>query len=298
MTRYSLKQLNITLCLTAVFGLHLIGLAGYLMHLRSGFMLDPVLARPYGLFSVYWYGVVLLVSIGIGFWAVATQSAKSDVLPSFSVWRYAISIVLSGIVGARLFDVVFLSPIAISQGITGTWDYFDNPALLFDFNWGGLNIWGALFGSVLMLYWVCWRAAIPRILIFFKATSGFLIGLSLVQWGHFLNQELYGVPWNRLGSILIESIHRLPLYAGADRFVPLFLLAAVWYLAGGMWLFFGRRWQRTLVDQLDGILFGLIWFAVGRLFLELVTPNSLFNWLPASMLLAIIFITVFIRKNI
>ena len=280
-----------------VFGLTLAGIAGFLFHLNTGVTPDPIMLEPFELFPVYWYGVIVVVAIGIGFLTAFTQPAANESSSNHLIWRYLISIVIGGIVGARLFDTFLITPIARMQGITSPRDYFDNPVFLIDFSWGGLNTWGALCGGAIVLFWFCWRTELSRTQTFFKATIGFLIGLSVAQWGHFINQELYGAPLTSWWAIYIDPAHRLPIFAGEERFVPLFLFGAIWYLAGGAYLAFTPRWQRSSFDQLDAILIGLIWFAVGRLMLELATPNSLFNWLPAVALLLIIFIVALNRNT-
>ena len=290
-------RINRWLLFLAVFGATGAGFVAYASNIITSAVIDPIWFSPFELFPIYWYGLIVLASIGIGFWAAGARPVFDDDFSGQLIWRYIISIVLGGMIGARLFDVVFLSPIAISQGVLATSDYLNNSAFLFDFSWGGLNVWGALFGGALVLFWFCWRTKIAHGPVFLKAVAGVLIGLSLVQWGHFINQELYGFPWDGVGAIYIEPIHRLEVYANIERFVPLFLFASVWYLAGGLWLFFGRRWRRSEIDQFDGTMVGLIWFIVGRLTIELATPNSLFNWFPASILLTIILITVLRRKT-
>lgn len=276
--------------LIVAIGLTIVGIIGYVFHLSTGTTFDPILVEPFELFQVYWYGVVILIAVGMGFVAAYFQPTPEESPSSISqLWRYAISLIIAGIVGGRLFDAFFITPIARQQGISSSWDYFENPIFLVDFSWGGLNIWGVLFGGALMLLWVCWRTDLLPLPIFFRAIVGFLIGLSLAQWGHFINQELYGIPLDRWWAIYIEPTHRLPIFAGEERFVPLFLMASIWYLAGGLWLATSSRWQQSSINQLDGVLVGLIWFIVGRLAIELTTPNSLFNWLSAVLLLVIIF---------
>lgn len=278
--------------LILVCGATLAGIGGYLRQLSTGVQADPLMVEPFALFPVYWYGVIVLLAVGIGFFVAYAQPAVHDSPSNRLVWRYAISIVLGGALGGRLFDLIFITPIAQQQGISSFRDYLENPIFLIDFSWGGLNVWGALFGGGIALLWFCWRTGLASVPIFFKAAVGFLTGLSLAQWGHFINQELYGMPTDAWWGIYIDLAHRLPIFADANRFVPLFLLAAIWYLAGGFLLAFSPRWRRSAAAQLDGILFGLIWFVAGRLMIELNTPFTRFNWLPAVLLLGIIFMGI------
>ena len=127
----------------------------------------------------------------------------------------------------------------------------------------------------------------------FKAVIGLLAISCLSAWGHFINQELYGIPTRSMLGLMISPEFRLPQFSEFDRFVPLFLLSSAWNLLGTTWLLFDKRWRLHDQSVWDGAMVGLIWFIVGRLFVELVTPNTLFNWLPASLFILLIVLLAF-----
>ena len=270
------------------FFLTITGVVFYLVHLVTGFNADRVIGRPFQLFSVYWSGITLLLSFCVGFAIAQTQPVVGLTRSATAKLFRPLTILLLGWIGARFFDVIFVTPVAQAQGIRSAADYFANPIFLLDLNWGGLSVWGALFFVGAWLLWLSWRIGAPFSAVIYKGIVGFFAGLSLMQWGHFLTQELYGYPWGGWGSIEIDSAYRLPQFLEEPTFVPIFLFAAIWYFAGTMWLAFGRRWQRSNRGHAEAVVAGLLWFVVGRLCIELATPNTLFNWLPASVILVVI----------
>lgn len=285
--------------LAVIYGLTILGLAAYVWHITTGAMPDRIAFNPLALYNIYWYGFMLLAAILLGGW-VAGGIPVLDSDKSITFGHYPVALTIVGLCFARLFDVLFVTPLAQSQGITSAADYFNNPTLLFDLSWGGLNVWGAIWGvGILLVLLAAWHSkAISQTL--FKSMIALLIISSLAQWGHFLNQELYGYPTQSILGIFIHPEFRLPGFATADRFTPIFLVAALWHLVGGSWLIIDPRWYPTERTLWDGFLVGAVWFVVGRLFFELATPYSLFNWLPASLFLLLIIVLAFrqhLKKN-
>jgi len=80
----------------------------------------------------------------------------------------------------------------------------------------------------------------------------------------------------------IDSDHRVPpynnlsLYPESVRFQPLFLYESIWNLIGFFLLFFiSRRFEKRLRDG-DLFLMYLIWYPLGRFFLEFMRTDSWF----------------------
>ncbi len=267
--------------------LHILGLSGYMVHLVTGWSLDRLLVEPFQLYDIYWSGVYLIIAFVIGYGVAFSLPFPSWDQKQHKIFHRPLTILLLGLFGARLFDIFYLSPISLSQGIGSSSDYFSNPILIFDLNWGGLNIWGAI---VFVTVWICWRSwwkngsLTP---IFLKAVIGLLAGSSLIQWGNFLSQQFYGQPYRGIGAIYIDVAYRLPDYLEFEQYFPLFFVGAIWYLIGVLFLIFGRRWSKNNA-QVDRLLVGLSWFAVGRLGLELATQNSSVNALPGLVLIVVV----------
>lgn len=173
--------------------------------------LGPVVLR--------WYGVILGLSILIGFFLARKNS-----------WRFGISIndvddlsfwlVIIGILGARIYYVLF------------SLDYFTKyPAEIYKIWHGGLSIYGGILAGLIFVYFYARKKAYT----FWQLADVLSLSLPLAQaagrFGNFVNQEAYGTQTNLPWKMYVNGkyVHPTFLYeALAD--VAVFLL--LWKLVG------------------------------------------------------------------
>jgi phosphatidylglycerol:prolipoprotein diacylglycerol transferase len=97
---------------------------------------------------------------------------------------------------------------------------------------------------------------------------GVILAQSIGRWGNYFNQELYGYPTDLPWGIAIDPANRLPGFENFSHFHPLFFYESVWNLAGFVMLMtVGRKLRDRLKDG-DILLLYLIYYGVGRFFLE------------------------------
>jgi len=131
-----------------------------------------------------------------------------------------------------------------------------------------LGIFGAVIGGAvgIIIYTKWQKLSTPRWLDI--VAPGVILAQAIGRWGNFFNQELYGYPTDLPWAIYIDPAHRLPGFENASHFHPLFLYESLWNLLGAaLLLLVGRK----LRDRLrDGDIFSLyiIYYGVGRFFLE------------------------------
>ncbi|WP_338121511.1 prolipoprotein diacylglyceryl transferase [Halalkalibacterium halodurans] len=98
------------------------------------------IALEFGPFTIYWYGIIIMTGVFLGFW-LADREANRHGLPKgfFSdLLLYALPI---SIIAARLYYVIF------------RWEYFSqNPHEIIAVWEGGIAIHGALIGAFLTAY--------------------------------------------------------------------------------------------------------------------------------------------------
>ena len=105
----------------------------------------PVLVKL-GTFELRTYGIIVALSFVLGLW-LATREAKRKGLDPALVQDFALYALLGGVIGARLYYVVFSNP---SYFLQKPWEIL---AL-----WhGGIGIIGALVGGLLAALWYCRR---------------------------------------------------------------------------------------------------------------------------------------------
>ena len=167
----------------------------------------------------------------------------------------------------------------------------------------GLAIHGGFFVAVI----ASWIYTKKRKIDFMKATDliapGFLIAQASGRWGNFFNQEAHGGPitgvasetlslaerpelWDTQRAFLSNTL-RLPDFItnnmfifdrefGSNYFHPTFLYESLWNVLGFVFVLILRRLKFTRSGDLIG--FYLIWYSIGRFFIESLRTDSLYLW--------------------
>lgn len=237
---------------------------------------DPIIFQV-GLFALRWYGLLMVTAILVGAWIASRYVARQGQDPD-DFWDMLIWILLPGFVGARLYYVFVQSP----RGAAGIGYYLANPIKILEIWGGGIHIFGGfIFGGIAL--WLFTRLRRLPALIFL---DGIALGLPLAQtigrWGNFINQELYGPPTTLPLGLRIDPQHRigvyrdLSTYPDSTRFHALFLYESIWNLIGfGLLFWIARRYEKQLRDG-DLLLLYLIWYPLGRFFIEFLRTDSWF----------------------
>ncbi|MCO6449937.1 MAG: prolipoprotein diacylglyceryl transferase [Caldilineales bacterium] len=236
--------------------------------------MDPVLFSL-GPLQVHWYGVLIVGGAVLGA-LLAAQIAKWKGRNPEHIWNMLIVILLFGIIGARLYHV-FSRP---AGGFVG-WDYYrEHPIDIIAFwNGGfrGLGIYGGIVGGVLgVAVYTAWQKL--NFLEWLDITiPGVLLAQAIGRWGNYVNQELYGPPTDLPWGISIDCTHRygdfmcppVGTVAATARFHPTFLYESLWNFVGaGLAVLIIRRLNTRLRNG-DILFFYLIWYPLGRFWIEL-----------------------------
>ena len=238
-------------------------------------MPGPLVAFRLGPLTIFWYGIIIVTAALVGGY-VAAFEAKRRGEDEDHVWNMLILVVILGIVGARLYHV-FSSPAGGEYG----WAYYrEHPEAIFQLWNGGLGIYGAVAGGMLGIILYAYRAKLNISRYFDIGAPGLLMGQTIGRWGNFVNQELYGPPTTLPWGLKIDEFHRFPpfndltQYPLEARFHPVFLYESLWNLAGVILiLVIGRKWAAKLKEG-DLFLGYLIWYPVGRLWVESLRPDA------------------------
>ena len=150
-------------------------------------MIDPVLFHI-GSIEIRYYGVLFALAFLTGYFIVKKLSKEFGFYEK-DIEDISFYMIISAIIGARLFEVLFYDPAY----------YFSNPIKIFYIWEGGLASHGAYLALILFTYIYSKRKNIS----FYKLSDLFVIpislGASFVRIGNFINGELVGkitsVPW-------------------------------------------------------------------------------------------------------
>jgi len=150
-------------------------------------------------FYISLYGVIIAIGVMAGITLAGHIAKKTGQNPD-DYWDFAIYGVLFGLVGARIYYVVF------------EWDsYKDNLLEIFHVRNGGMAIYGGVIAAFLTLFiWCRIKKKDPR-QIGDTAMAGLLLGQIIGRWGNFTNREVFGEYSDGLLAM------RIPLEAVRDR---------------------------------------------------------------------------------
>lgn len=164
-----------------------------------------------GEFPIRAWGLMVALGILAGLWLAVRLAEREKIQPE-KVMDFVLYALLSGILGARLWEVVF------------SWDNFTYPLEALKFWSGGLSIQGAVVAGLITSLWFVIKNKLP----FWKFTDilapGLILGQGIGRIGCLLNGDAYGIPTTLpIGVVYKEGT---PAYAayGAQPLFPAELL--------------------------------------------------------------------------
>jgi phosphatidylglycerol:prolipoprotein diacylglycerol transferase len=214
-----------------------------------------------GPLSIRWYGILMACAIGLGFW-LAHREARAEKLPADDLLRVAQWAVIAGLVGARLYEVIF------------NWGYYgSHPSKIIAVWEGGLAIHGGLIAGPLVGIYLARRWHVPILRGLDVAAPSIVIGQAIGRWGNFFNEEAFGRPTDVPWKLYISPPHRPPAFAGDDFFHPTFLYESLWDL--GVFLVLVLALRPLLRDRPGALFFCYVGlYSVGRFAIESLRLDS------------------------
>ena len=232
-----------------------------------------------GSLSIYWYGVIIGLGVFLGLWLAMRESERrgldKDVFIDLLIYAVPISII-----SARIYYVIF------------EWSYYkDHLGDIVKIWNGGIAIHGALIGAVIttsvfakmkdLSFWKLADIAAPSI----------ILGQAIGRLGNFINQEAYGNEVSRsfLENLFLPDFIINQMYINGAYHHPTFLYESVWNIVGFA-ILIGLR--RVNLRQGELFLTYVIWYSIGRFFVEGLRTDSLmlFDTLRMAQLLSLVLI--------
>ncbi|MFC1916825.1 prolipoprotein diacylglyceryl transferase [Chloroflexota bacterium] len=209
--------------------------------------IDPALFRL-GDFVLAWYSLAIILGIAAG------------EIQSLALW-----VVISGVVGARLFHVV------------DRWEYYaGNPLYIFQLQQGGLVIWGALVGGAVALSIYAKSLHLPLGRLLDAVVPGLLVAQIIGRIGCIVNGDAYGgitnLPWAFIythpsasipGNLFGMPTHPYPVYEMVWNAIALMVI-----------------WRLDRHFKKEGLVFlsYLVLYSLGRFILTFVRQENQFFW--------------------
>lgn len=222
-----------------------------------GISIDPSpVAFTIGNKAVYWYGIILATGFLLAV-IYALKRVNQFGLTEDNILDGILIVAPVSIICARIYYCLFY------------WDlYADNPVSCLYIWEGGLAIYGAVIGAVLMTILFSKWKKVPIKPLLDLVSLGFLIGQFVGRWGNFINREAHGgVTDSFLRMGLEDSLGNITYYH------PTFLYESLWNFIGFIALHFYSKKRKY-----DGQIFLLYiaWYGLGRAIIEGMRTDSLY----------------------
>ncbi len=237
---------------------------------------DPIIFE-FGPLALRWYGILLVTGMMVATYIASRYVARKG-QDGDAMWDMLVAVLIPALIGARLYYVFIQSP----RGPGGLEYFLANPIAILQIWNGGIHIFGGfIFGAIALYLFTRWRK-LPLLIYLDGVGLGMTLGQSIGRLANFINQELYGPPTTLPFGLAIDEGSRIApyndmvQYPASTRFHPLFLYESLWNLIGFFIIFWiSRRFEDDLLPG-DIILMYLIWYPLGRFFIEFVRTDSWF----------------------
>ncbi|URZ87190.1 prolipoprotein diacylglyceryl transferase [Floricoccus penangensis] len=221
--------------------------------------INPV-AFSFGPIQVHWYALFITLGAVLAVILAMREAPRKNIKPDdvldFILMAFPISII-----GARLYYVIF------------EWSYYSKHLSEIFAIWnGGLAIYGGLITGLIVLIIYCYYKFINVYDFLDVISPGIFLAQAIGRWGNFVNQEAYGKAVDNL-DYLPKFIQNQMFIDGQYR-VPTFLYESIWNLIGFVIIIILRRIPKFM-RRGQIFAFYLIWYGIGRFFIEGMRTDSL-----------------------
>ncbi len=167
--------------------------------------MDPVLFSIGG-FEIRYYGLMYALALLIGIELGKFHGRKKGIDAAL-IENYALVAMVSGLLGGRLYYVMFNLPY-----------YLSNPAEIPAVWHGGMAIHGGILGGIVGTFIFAKRHKISPWILGDIAAAPFILGQALGRIGNFMNGEVNGVPtftpWNVIFTLKPKFYQWYSYYEG------------------------------------------------------------------------------------
>ncbi len=236
------------------------------------FEFGPVVIRFYGLM----YVIALLVGVRI----ISRESDRLTLgLSREQISNYSTCALISGIIGARIYYVVF------------NWSYYAQNLIEIPAIWhGGLAIHGGVLAGFLFTFWYVKNREISLLGLGDAVAPALILGQAFGRFGNFMNGDAHGtatsLPWGVVfpaESIAGQEFPGQPIH---PTMLYELLLNFCWF-----WILWGLRKK----PHKDGFIAGLyvLLYSVGRFVVSFFRADSLMlGNLRAAQVISLILVIV------
>lgn len=166
-----------------------------------------------GSLPVFAWGFMFMIAVALATYLILRRARREGLNPDHLL-DLIIFVIIGGIVGARLFYVIFYEPMT----------YINEPLRIFMLQQGGMVFHGGLLGGVIGALLVIRKHRLPVWQVADLMAPYLALGYGIVRIGCFLNGDSYGLPTDLPVGVVFPGVDDLPrhptqLYASAAGFL-------------------------------------------------------------------------------
>jgi len=192
--------------------------------------LNPIIFQ-FSFISIRWYGVFLALGILLSVLVLVKLFKKSnwtsDQTLDLSIW-----LIIGGLVGARLGEILFYEPVY----------YFSHPLEMIFINHGGLSSHGMTLGILITLFIYCYYKKLKALRVADVIVVVIPLLASFIRLGNYFNSEILGrlttVPWG-VYFMRVEQFpvlrHPIVLYESLATLLIFILMYFVYKKYSNVW---------------------------------------------------------------
>lgn len=224
--------------------------------------MNPVMFTIFGI-NIHWYSVLILIGIVVGV-ILLEKEAKKFKYPKDLIFNIAFWAIIIGIIGARLYYVIF------------NFSYYKSNLLEIFAIWnGGLAIHGGIIAGVLTVIFFAKKYHLNFLKLLDMAAPSLILAQAIGRWGNFFNGEAHGIAttYSTLKDLFVPEFIIDGMNIGGIYYLPTFYFESLWCLLGFIILLIIRRMKYIKIGATTCIY--LMWYSLGRFFIEAWRTDSL-----------------------
>lgn len=235
-------------------------------------------------FTLTWYSIIITFGILLAVLYVWFRFKEAG-LTIDDLLDFALAVIPSGVVGARLYYVIFEFDHYYVEG-----DFFATLEGIVQIWNGGLAIYGGIIAGGIAGVIVAHFKKINLLRILDILAPAVMMAQAIGRWGNFTNVEAFGgpttLPWRMCSPKIARNLYYNELITNDEYFSalageigahPTFLYESLWNIIGFMVIYFVFVRNKKL-HKINGQIFYcyLIWYGLGRLWIEGLRTDSLY----------------------
>ena len=240
-------------------------------------------------FTLHFYSLCILVGVVLAY-IIITKEAKKIKIDSDFISNTIIYGLLIGIIGARVYYVIF------------NLNYYINyPDEILKIWHGGLAIHGGIIAAAIFVYLYSKKYKENYIRLLDVILPGVILAQAIGRWGNFFNQEAYGIKVSKelLQKMLIPKFVIKGMFINGQYYLPMFYIESIVCILGFIIILIIRK-KSNKIGLISGFYF--IWYGLFRFIIEYFRTDSLMLGnikmaMLVSVLSIIIGIILIVTKN-